>query len=135
MTAIKLSEYTGSHIVLNDEVEYVGRLHELLEEDELDEEALVCTVDDEPVWGHVVDADRVWTMVSDYLYEELGKDYAVAFANSEEAAKAELVEALNAWAAKHLTRTVLVETTTRVDISELFEGGEKATRNAKAVTA
>lgn len=124
MTAIKLSEYTGDHVVLNDEIEYVERLHELLEEDELDEEASVCAVDDEPVWGHVVDADRVWTMVSDYLYEELGKDYAVAFASSEDAAKAELVEALNAWATKYLTGTVRVGTSTRIDISELFKDGE-----------
>lgn len=124
MSTIKLSDYTGSHVVLNDEVEYVDRLHELLDEDELDEEASVCTVDDEPVWVHVIDAERVWTMVSDYLYEELGNDYAVAFANSEDTAKAELVEALNGWAAKHVTGTVLVGTTTRIDISELFKAGE-----------
>lgn len=120
---IKLSEYTGSHVVLNDDIECVERLRELLEEDELDEEASVRTVDDEPVWGNVIDSDRVWSMVSDYLYDELGREYAVAFANSEDAAKTELVEALNAWAAKHVTGTVLVGTTTRIDISELFKGG------------
>lgn len=34
-----------------------------------------------------------------------------------------VIEALNAWAAKHVTGTVLVGTTTRIDISELFKDG------------
>lgn len=72
---MKLSEYNGSHVLLNGEIEYVECLHEMLDEDELDEEA----------------------------------------------AKTALAEALNAWAAKHLTGTVLVETRTRIDISELSE--------------
>lgn len=116
---MKLSEYNGSHVVLNDEVEYVERLHELLDEDELDEEAEVCTVEDEPIWGHVIDADRVWSMIGDYLYDELNSEEP--YDHGEEAAKTALAEALNAWAAKHLTGTVLVGTTTRIDISELFE--------------
>ena len=119
---IKLSEYHGDQIVLNNDVEYVDRLRELLEEGELDEEAEVFTVEDEPVWGHVGSADQVWMMVSDHLYEELGKDYAVVFENGEDVAKTELIEAINAWASKHLTGVVHVCTTTRIDISELFKG-------------
>lgn len=117
---MKLSEYTGSHVVLNDEVECVERLQELLEEDELDKNADVFAMEEKPIWGHVINADRVLAMIDDFLYEEVD-DWEL---NSEEAGPVALAEALNAWAAKHLTGTVLVGTTTRIDISELFEGSK-----------
>lgn len=117
MSTIKLSEYNGSHVVLNDEIEYVECLHEMLDEGDLDEEADVFTVEEKPIWGHIINADRVLSMIDDFLYEEV-EDWEL---NSEEAGPVALTEALNAWAAKHLTGTVLVGTTTRIDISELFE--------------
>jgi hypothetical protein len=121
VTAIKLSDYTGDHVVLNDEVEYVERLHELLEEGELDEEATVFTVEEKPLWGHIINADRVLAMIDDYLYEEV-EDWDL---NNDKGGPVALTEALNAWAAKHLTGTVRVGTSTRIDISELFKDGEK----------
>lgn len=126
VSAIKLSEYDGSHVVLNDEVEYVECLHEMLDNDELEVNVDVRAVDERPMWGHIITAERVWELLSDYLYDEVECNDD-PYEYSEDNAKKDLVEALNAWAAKHLTGTVLVGTKTRIDISELFERAESCT--------
>lgn len=118
---VKLSEYSGEYVMLDGEVEPRETLLELLEEGELDEGLDVFTVEEKPVWGHIIDAHRVWMMFTDYMYDELSSCFAEAFEGSEDIAKTEFVSSLNAWADKHVDGTVLVGTRTRIDISELFE--------------
>lgn len=117
--SIKLSEYGGEYVVVNDEVEPRETLLELLEEGELNEEAKVFTVEHEPIWGHIISPERVWSMIGDYLYDELNSEEP--YDHGVEDAKTALAVAMNGWAAKHLTGTVRVGTNTRIDISEMFD--------------
>lgn len=108
---IKLSDYEGSHVMLDDEIRPREILQELLTQEALGASESVFAVDNKPVWGQVINAQRVWSMIVERIYDELGRTYADSFTGKESAARDDLIQALNTWASKHIDGTILVGTT------------------------
>jgi hypothetical protein len=114
---IKFSEYNEGYISIDGEIICVDVFKDNVADGEHEEAPEAFAVTDAPVFGECIDSEWVFTSIHDRLYDEVGNFEW----DNEEAAKRDLTELLNQWAATHLNGTVRVATPTRVDVSELFD--------------